>query len=126
MGRLEPTGLARGRLGRPELALDEVEPAVLLTYDSDGGYGHPDHVVAHQVAVAAVAAARWRTPRVLAVFRPTAATRAAFARFTAPAGYLTAEAGDVGELAEIVDPCCPTGALGPRGASVGRRLLGRA
>jgi N-acetyl-1-D-myo-inositol-2-amino-2-deoxy-alpha-D-glucopyranoside deacetylase len=28
-------------------------PQVLVTYDETGGYGHPDHVKAHQVAVAA-------------------------------------------------------------------------
>src|SRR5262249_20079682 len=32
-------------------------PAVMLTYDETGGYGHPDHVRAHEVAVAAYAAA---------------------------------------------------------------------
>ncbi len=41
--------------------LDEVRPRVVLTYDSDGGYGHPDHVAAHQVTVAAVRA--WRASR---------------------------------------------------------------
>jgi len=32
-------------------------PQVLVTYDENGGYGHPDHVRAHQVAVAAFQAA---------------------------------------------------------------------
>jgi LmbE family N-acetylglucosaminyl deacetylase len=27
---------------------------VLITYDANGGYGHPDHIQAHRVAVAAV------------------------------------------------------------------------
>ena len=36
------------------------DPHVLLTYDADGGYGHPDHVAAHQVALAAAAAADGR------------------------------------------------------------------
>jgi LmbE family N-acetylglucosaminyl deacetylase len=31
-------------------------PQVLVAYDETGGYGHPDHVKAHQVAVAAFAA----------------------------------------------------------------------
>jgi len=35
--------------------LDEVRPQVILTYRADGGYGHPDHVRAHDVTVAAVA-----------------------------------------------------------------------
>ncbi|MFF0414089.1 N-acetyl-1-D-myo-inositol-2-amino-2-deoxy-alpha-D-glucopyranoside deacetylase [Kitasatospora sp. NPDC004745] len=29
----------------------EVRPQVLVTYDEDGGYGHPDHVQAHRVAM---------------------------------------------------------------------------
>jgi N-acetyl-1-D-myo-inositol-2-amino-2-deoxy-alpha-D-glucopyranoside deacetylase len=32
-------------------------PQVMVTYDERGGYGHPDHIRAHLVAVAAVAAA---------------------------------------------------------------------
>jgi len=35
----------------------EVRPQVLVTYDEIGGYGHPDHIQAHRVAMAAVDAA---------------------------------------------------------------------
>ena len=35
----------------------EVRPQVVVTYDSRGGYGHPDHIQAHRVTVAAVDAA---------------------------------------------------------------------
>ena len=31
----------------------EVRPQVVVTYDSNGGYGHPDHIQAHRVTVAA-------------------------------------------------------------------------
>ncbi|MBB5936749.1 N-acetyl-1-D-myo-inositol-2-amino-2-deoxy-alpha-D-glucopyranoside deacetylase [Streptomyces zagrosensis] len=31
----------------------EVRPQVLITYDPQGGYGHPDHIKAHQVATRA-------------------------------------------------------------------------
>lgn len=34
-----------------------VRPDVLVTYDERGGYGHPDHVTAHEVTTAAVEAA---------------------------------------------------------------------
>ncbi len=34
--------------------LREVRPQVVVTYDAHGGYGHPDHVQAHRVTVAAV------------------------------------------------------------------------
>jgi N-acetyl-1-D-myo-inositol-2-amino-2-deoxy-alpha-D-glucopyranoside deacetylase len=30
--------------------IDETRPQVLLTYDADGAYGHPDHIQAHRVA----------------------------------------------------------------------------
>jgi N-acetyl-1-D-myo-inositol-2-amino-2-deoxy-alpha-D-glucopyranoside deacetylase len=35
----------------------EVTPQVVVTYDENGGYGHPDHIQAHRVAMAAVEAA---------------------------------------------------------------------
>jgi N-acetyl-1-D-myo-inositol-2-amino-2-deoxy-alpha-D-glucopyranoside deacetylase len=35
----------------------EVRPQVVITYDENGGYGHPDHIQAHRVAVAAFDAA---------------------------------------------------------------------
>lgn len=31
----------------------ELRPQVLVTYDPDGGYGHPDHIQAHRVAMRA-------------------------------------------------------------------------
>lgn len=43
----------------------ELRPHVVVTYDPDGGYGHPDHIQAHRVTTAAVAAVadRWRVPK---------------------------------------------------------------
>jgi mycothiol S-conjugate amidase len=38
-------------------AVREFRPQVILTYDSDGGYPHPDHVKTHEVAVEAFEAA---------------------------------------------------------------------
>ena len=37
--------------------LREVRPQVLVTYDDFGGYGHPDHIQAHRVAMYALALA---------------------------------------------------------------------
>ena len=31
----------------------EVQPQVMITYDDNGDYGHPDHILAHRVATAA-------------------------------------------------------------------------
>ena len=45
--------------------LDEERPRVMLAYDETGGYGHPDHVKAHQVAVAAFEAAGTARPEKL-------------------------------------------------------------
>jgi len=39
--------------------IDEVKPHVLITYDEFGGYGHPDHIQAHRVAMAAAEKSRW-------------------------------------------------------------------
>jgi N-acetyl-1-D-myo-inositol-2-amino-2-deoxy-alpha-D-glucopyranoside deacetylase len=35
----------------------EIRPQVVVSYDENGGYGHPDHIQAHRVAMAAVEAA---------------------------------------------------------------------
>ena len=35
--------------------LQEVRPQVVVSYADDGGYGHPDHIRAHEITVAAVA-----------------------------------------------------------------------
>jgi N-acetyl-1-D-myo-inositol-2-amino-2-deoxy-alpha-D-glucopyranoside deacetylase len=34
--------------------LREVRPQVVVTYDPQGGYGHPDHIKAHEITTAAV------------------------------------------------------------------------
>lgn len=38
-----------------EAVLREVKPQVVVSYAADGGYGHPDHIRAHEVTVAAAA-----------------------------------------------------------------------
>lgn len=39
--------------------IEEVQPHVLITYDEIGGYGHPDHIQAHRVAMRAAEKASW-------------------------------------------------------------------
>lgn len=34
--------------------IERYQPQVVVTYDDNGGYGHPDHIQTHRVAVAAV------------------------------------------------------------------------
>lgn len=50
----------------------KLRPHVVVSYDPNGGYGHPDHIHAHHVTTAALAAAagdggdadgRWATPK---------------------------------------------------------------
>ncbi|MBU9766290.1 N-acetyl-1-D-myo-inositol-2-amino-2-deoxy-alpha-D-glucopyranoside deacetylase [Mycobacterium sp. TNTM28] len=46
--------------------INELRPHVVVTYDPDGGYGHPDHKQAHTVTTAAVSAAAtdgWAVPK---------------------------------------------------------------
>lgn len=50
----------------------EVRPQVVVTYDRNGGYGHPDHIQAHRITHAAVAIAAglgWRVSKVYACAR---------------------------------------------------------
>jgi N-acetyl-1-D-myo-inositol-2-amino-2-deoxy-alpha-D-glucopyranoside deacetylase len=44
--------------------IDGVKPHVLITYDEFGGYGHPDHIQAHRVAMAAAERATWSIPKI--------------------------------------------------------------
>jgi N-acetyl-1-D-myo-inositol-2-amino-2-deoxy-alpha-D-glucopyranoside deacetylase len=45
--------------------IHEVRPHVLITYDEIGGYGHPDHIQAHRVAMrAAELADKWQVPKI--------------------------------------------------------------
>jgi N-acetyl-1-D-myo-inositol-2-amino-2-deoxy-alpha-D-glucopyranoside deacetylase len=58
--------------------MDKYRPQVVVTYDENGGYGHPDHIQAHRIAVVAAEAQREkrRIPRKL---YHTAVPRSAFA-----------------------------------------------
>jgi LmbE family N-acetylglucosaminyl deacetylase len=40
--------------GRLVALIEKYQPDVVITYDDQGGYNHPDHVQAHHIAVAAV------------------------------------------------------------------------
>jgi N-acetyl-1-D-myo-inositol-2-amino-2-deoxy-alpha-D-glucopyranoside deacetylase len=47
----------REAVGALVAIIRELRPHVVVTYDPNGGYGHPDHIQAHVVTTAAVAAA---------------------------------------------------------------------
>ncbi|MFJ8635976.1 N-acetyl-1-D-myo-inositol-2-amino-2-deoxy-alpha-D-glucopyranoside deacetylase [Streptomyces sp. NPDC093568] len=64
----------------------EVRPQVLVTYDPDGGYGHPDHIQAHRIAMRAAelaADAGWDIPKVYWNRVPRTVADEAFARLQA-------------------------------------------
>ena len=44
--------------------IDEVKPHILITYDEFGGYGHPDHIQAHRVAMAAAEKSEWQIQKI--------------------------------------------------------------
>ena len=44
--------------------IEEVKPHVLVTYDEIGGYGHPDHIQAHRVAMRASEKAKWQIEKI--------------------------------------------------------------
>jgi N-acetyl-1-D-myo-inositol-2-amino-2-deoxy-alpha-D-glucopyranoside deacetylase len=61
----------------------EVRPQVLVTYDENGGYGHPDHIQAHRVAMRAAelaGEAGWKIPRIYWNRVPLPVAEQAFAR----------------------------------------------
>jgi N-acetyl-1-D-myo-inositol-2-amino-2-deoxy-alpha-D-glucopyranoside deacetylase len=44
--------------------IEEIKPHVLITYDEFGGYGHPDHIQAHRVAMAAAEKSEWKIEKI--------------------------------------------------------------
>lgn len=90
----------------------EMRPHVVVTYDPNGGYGHPDHIQAHVVTAAAVAAAGsgddypgqpWSVPK----FYWTVIARSAFI-----AGWEALGPGDLREEWIVPPPDGDFGGLG--------------
>ena len=44
--------------------IEEVKPHILITYDEIGGYGHPDHIQAHRVAMRASEKSKWQIQKI--------------------------------------------------------------
>jgi len=44
--------------------IEEVKPHILITYDEIGGYGHPDHIQAHRVAMRASEKSDWKIQKI--------------------------------------------------------------
>lgn len=93
----------REAVGALVAMIRDLRPHVVVTYDPDGGYGHPDHIHAHRVTTAAVDAAAgpdfpgdlWQVPK----FYWTVSSRSAidvgvreFAEMVLPAEWIPATA----------------------------------
>ena len=44
--------------------IEEIKPHILITYDEIGGYGHPDHIQAHRVAMRASEKSEWQIQKI--------------------------------------------------------------
>jgi N-acetyl-1-D-myo-inositol-2-amino-2-deoxy-alpha-D-glucopyranoside deacetylase len=74
-------------VGHAVAVIREVRPQVLVTYDENGDYGHPDHIMAHRVAMSAVDRAAdpsygegepWQVAKVYWTATPKSVMRAEF------------------------------------------------
>ncbi len=83
------------------MVLDEVRPQVVVTYDASGGYGHPDHIRAHEVTMAAATSAA-SVRRIFHTAAPEGATRRGLAALRA-AGENPFRIPDDGELPTVPD-----------------------
>lgn len=81
--------------------LDEIRPQVVVSYDEHGGYGHPDHVRAHEITMAATEGAE-SVARVFHTVTSAEATSAGLARLREDGGVPFRVAGD-GELPTTPD-----------------------
>ncbi|MER6033580.1 N-acetyl-1-D-myo-inositol-2-amino-2-deoxy-alpha-D-glucopyranoside deacetylase [Streptomyces sp. NPDC001835] len=85
----------------------EVRPQVLVTYDDDGGYGHPDHIQAHRVAMRAAELAAEQGHRIQKVYWnrvPRSVAEAAFARLQDELPALPfAKAASLADVPGVVD-----------------------
>jgi len=100
----------------------EVRPQVLVTYDDFGGYGHPDHIQAHRVAMYAVVlagaptfrpelGAAWDVPKVYWTAFPRSVVREGIERLRA-AGETTGFAEmDPDDLPFVIDDALVTTAV---------------
>jgi N-acetyl-1-D-myo-inositol-2-amino-2-deoxy-alpha-D-glucopyranoside deacetylase len=91
-----------------------VQPQVLVTYDPDGGYGHPDHIQAHRVAMRAAELAAERAfrrdlgdPHTIAKIYwnrvPRSVAEEGFARLRAAGGVNFPGIAEIDDIPGVVD-----------------------
>jgi N-acetyl-1-D-myo-inositol-2-amino-2-deoxy-alpha-D-glucopyranoside deacetylase len=92
----------------------EVRPQVLVTYDPDGGYGHPDHIQTHRVAMRAAELASepglapeagepFAVPRIYWNCVPRKAVEDAFARLRTAADFPFPAMAEPADVPGLVD-----------------------
>ncbi|NUU25282.1 MAG: N-acetyl-1-D-myo-inositol-2-amino-2-deoxy-alpha-D-glucopyranoside deacetylase [Streptomycetaceae bacterium] len=98
----------------------EVRPQVLVAYDEIGGYGHPDHIQAHRVAMRAAELAAdpaygtgepWEIAKIYWNAMPRSVVKEGFERMRAAGKELPFEFADVDELPFVVDDAVVTTAV---------------
>ena len=98
-------------------AIDDLRPHVVVTYDPDGGYGHPDHIHVHRATTAAVAASDWQVPKLYwTVTSASALTVGLAAMSEVPDGWVTVSADDLplfGYSDDAIDAALDLTAHGP-------------
>jgi len=96
----------------------DVRPQVVVTYDPRGGYGHPDHVLAHRVTTAAVSAVaeRWAVDKLYWTVLPESEIAAGNAELRTAVRLDPSLAARVaGILAPTGRPATPAGTSGSSG-----------
>ncbi len=88
----------REAVGELVAIIRQLRPHVLVTYDPQGGYGHPDHVQTHRITTAAIAASAseeypgkpWQVPKLYWTVISTRAMAAGMSSLRdVPEGWLT-------------------------------------
>jgi N-acetyl-1-D-myo-inositol-2-amino-2-deoxy-alpha-D-glucopyranoside deacetylase len=104
-----PRAFVRGSVAEQVAAVGEViaeiRPQVVVSYAADGGYGHPDHIRAHDITVAAAAEAG--VPRVAYTVQSRRAAETGVAELAELAG-LPFRLPEPGELAVVDDDTITT------------------
>jgi LmbE family N-acetylglucosaminyl deacetylase len=82
--------------------IERYRPDVVVTYDENGFYGHPDHIQAHRITMAAVAATG-TTAKVYWTTVPRTAM-AEFGRMAREQGLISADAPELAEMPDFGVP----------------------
>ncbi|MQA61370.1 MAG: N-acetyl-1-D-myo-inositol-2-amino-2-deoxy-alpha-D-glucopyranoside deacetylase [Actinophytocola sp.] len=101
-----PRAFVRGDLEKQTAQLaeliDELKPQVVVSYDAFGGYGHPDHIRAHEITMAAAPQAR-SVVRLFHTIAPESAVRGGLDELRAAHAGIPFRVPAPGELPTVPD-----------------------